>query len=577
MVTAVSLIAGAGVALQQARLARRQAAIAERRFGEVRKLANRFLFDFDAAIATVPGTTKAREMVVSTALEYLNRLSAEARGDAGLMEELAAAYQKVGDVQGNPSDASLGQTRAALESYRRSREIREQLLAARPGDAGNLRRLADLWLLEGSVERTLGQAKASGESIRKGAELADRALALKPDDPGLLFLVGSAWYRRGEDRRAFANGPEAQAAFERAAVTFRRVSGQPRFENALASTEGRLGFTLLEQGRPEEALGHMRTAVEIRRRLAAIQPPVTTYRRGLAIALLQLGNAYGTPLAISLGDERAAERCYRESIALFEELARQDAHNRTIQDDLLLVRLSLGAVLPAREAVRVFGEAIETMERSGVDTTRTDIRENLALARLGLARALVETGRGAGGGIAHGAGDGGGEAGAHVELQSGVGRGAGGEDPAGRGAAGGGAGRVGSRAGGVQRADAGGVRVRGTAGSGGATGGGWRAWFRAKRVSGWRGSGRCGRSGSGAMGMHRWRGAGWKHWRARRLARGGYNHSLCRMSPGCWGLGAGATGRLWRRSRRWSTRSFIDWRRAICGASGRGTRCSRRC
>src|SRR5207244_1952901 len=68
---------GAAASAYQARNARRQ-------FNQVRQLANRFLFDFHDEIAGIPGTVKAREMIVSTALEYLNRLAGEASGDPGL-------------------------------------------------------------------------------------------------------------------------------------------------------------------------------------------------------------------------------------------------------------------------------------------------------------------------------------------------------------------------------------------------------------------------------------------------------------------------------------------------------------
>ena len=54
---------------------------AERRFGQVRKLANTFLFDFHDKIRDLPGSTEAREMVVKTALEYLDNLGQEAGGD----------------------------------------------------------------------------------------------------------------------------------------------------------------------------------------------------------------------------------------------------------------------------------------------------------------------------------------------------------------------------------------------------------------------------------------------------------------------------------------------------------------
>src|SRR5262249_17912529 len=84
-ITLMGVLGGAGVAIYEARKARRQ-------FDDVRQLANRFLFDFHDEIATVPGTVKAREMIVSTALEYLNRLVAESSGDPGLQWELAVAF-----------------------------------------------------------------------------------------------------------------------------------------------------------------------------------------------------------------------------------------------------------------------------------------------------------------------------------------------------------------------------------------------------------------------------------------------------------------------------------------------------
>src|SRR5262249_48222890 len=58
--------------------ASRQRAKAEKRFSDVRKLANSFLFEFHDAIRDLPGATKARELVVRRALEYLDSLAREA-------------------------------------------------------------------------------------------------------------------------------------------------------------------------------------------------------------------------------------------------------------------------------------------------------------------------------------------------------------------------------------------------------------------------------------------------------------------------------------------------------------------
>src|SRR5262249_35566175 len=88
---------------------------AERRFAQVRKLSNTFLFDFHDKIQSVPGTTEARAMVAKTALEYLDSLAQEAAGDPQFEWELAVAYQKVGDVQGDPwALANLGYSREAM-------------------------------------------------------------------------------------------------------------------------------------------------------------------------------------------------------------------------------------------------------------------------------------------------------------------------------------------------------------------------------------------------------------------------------------------------------------------------------
>src|SRR5262249_4031883 len=51
-------------------VANHQRVIAQRRFVQVRQQANK-LFDIDMEVRRTPGTTKAREMIVGTSLEYL--------------------------------------------------------------------------------------------------------------------------------------------------------------------------------------------------------------------------------------------------------------------------------------------------------------------------------------------------------------------------------------------------------------------------------------------------------------------------------------------------------------------------
>ena len=79
----------------------------------------------------LPGTTPIRQKMVSDAVLYLDNLAAESSGDTSLRGELASAYDKIGDIQGNPFFANLGDMDGALASYNKSLAIREDLLAGK--------------------------------------------------------------------------------------------------------------------------------------------------------------------------------------------------------------------------------------------------------------------------------------------------------------------------------------------------------------------------------------------------------------------------------------------------------------
>jgi serine/threonine protein kinase len=68
--------------------------------------ARTMLFDVDTALRD--GPTAGREKLVATALQYLDRLSAERLTDADLLRDVAEAYERVGDIQGNTMQANLG-------------------------------------------------------------------------------------------------------------------------------------------------------------------------------------------------------------------------------------------------------------------------------------------------------------------------------------------------------------------------------------------------------------------------------------------------------------------------------------
>ena len=90
---AAALLAGIATTTWQARRAEAERLRAERRFVDVRKLANTVLFDVHDAVVPLPGSTGVRELLVRSGLEYLDSLSSESIGDPALQVELGQRLQ----------------------------------------------------------------------------------------------------------------------------------------------------------------------------------------------------------------------------------------------------------------------------------------------------------------------------------------------------------------------------------------------------------------------------------------------------------------------------------------------------
>ena len=158
LLLAGSIVAGIVSTVHQARRA-------ERRFEQVRSLANAFIFDVHDQIQYLPGATEARRAIVGTALRYLENLRQEAGADAALRLEVAAAYERIGDVQGGPAQSNLGDSRGALGSYRRAEDMLIPLY--QHGDNGAAVPLGSVLLKIASVRSERSEAPAAMQDLER--------------------------------------------------------------------------------------------------------------------------------------------------------------------------------------------------------------------------------------------------------------------------------------------------------------------------------------------------------------------------------------------------------------------------
>ena len=164
---AMAALAGGSIAtVWEARVAERERERAERRFVEVRRIANSLLFDVHDALRDVDGAGPAREMVIGRAISFFDSLARDAGGDLQLERELGAGYERAGDIQMQTNNA-----RGAGSSYLRAARVRQNMTLQSPADLGIRRDLISTW-------SKVSDAAWSAGDIAAAVRYSARALAL---------------------------------------------------------------------------------------------------------------------------------------------------------------------------------------------------------------------------------------------------------------------------------------------------------------------------------------------------------------------------------------------------------------
>jgi len=357
----LSLIGGIVMTARQARIAEVQRRRAERRFSDVRKLANSFLFEFHDAIADLPGATKARELVVKRALEYLDGLAGEAGEDGALQGELASAYERVGDVQGLPYVASLGDAAGALRSFERAYAIRLDLLRHQPGDPERLAGACQAGTRIGRVLLSRGEAKPALARFQEALPWCDGAWRKRADAASAdtvlrtRLMIADALRRSGEPGRAV----EGYQGVLRQAEEIAR--SEPSARKILAMTYDRLGQTLEQQGEIDASLRARRKFVEVAEQIARDDPGVPRYRRNVAVGYENLASALRQK-----GDDAAGLEAVEKAVAIYETQRRQDPSDAQAVLDAASARTSRAELLRGtgrhEEALAAFGDALALAE-----------------------------------------------------------------------------------------------------------------------------------------------------------------------------------------------------------------------
>ncbi len=332
---AETLVLAESLAAEQAR--------AEARFDDVHALTKTLLAELNAALAPVAGAMAARELIVDTGLDYLQRLAADAAGDDELLADVARGYLTVAELQGGANVANLGRTADARESVAVARARAEELIARSPDHPGFRLVLASALVSDVELAQIAGE-RSSGEQL-------ERALELIPAPEELTQHRPQAHSVRARVHGVLAQVALARGGFDEAHTHFesawkdQRALAKLRPDDVdsarfVAQSRTWLGLVDARRGRFDEAETHHRDALALLQPLVEAHPDHRLARRSLGFALSELG-----ALLYFRGRVDECVEALEQALTQAERLSEQSPADLQLQRDVLVRQLKLAPIL----------------------------------------------------------------------------------------------------------------------------------------------------------------------------------------------------------------------------------------
>lgn len=373
----------------------REARIAERRFNDVRSLANSLIFDVHDSIKDLQGSTPARKIIIDRALQYLNVLDQESAGDVSLERELATAYEKVGSVQGDYLQNNLGDTGGALASYKRALAIRKQV-DAQSGDWNDHLALAQAYRLVAHQSWATGDLGPAREHIDRAIAISEALNAAHGNNPKVLYEVAFDHEVSGEIRRR-GGGHESQEMFEdyrkALAADEATLKIQPDDVRTLHGYAVDLRNTgdLLEAADPRAALPYYERALEINRQLTQRSTEIQ-YERSVAISYAEIADVYA-----DIGDYARESENNRKGLEIYQDITRADPKNALLRQGLAIAYVNTATAVArvgsTKESLDYSSKGLEIMRSLVASAPQNAVQKGILAAMLA-ARGTILTGAG---------------------------------------------------------------------------------------------------------------------------------------------------------------------------------------
>jgi serine/threonine protein kinase len=320
--------------------------LADVRLKRIQTLADAAISDMTQKLQQSSASVELQTSVFQGTLGYLNQLRQESWNDPRLLLKLSKAYSRVGDLEGSPVAASLGNTQDAISSYQGA--LRTAIAARNrlPGEE-SMKAVIEAYQQLGQLEFFSGNLREAHDHYQQGLTVARELSRQRPDDPSCNRLLAINYAGLGNVQ---LNNLETDKAVESFRTGLRVLGPDPNgaedYDRTLATFYGRLGLALNELGSNADAIASYQRAIAIDEDLLRKFPSRRTRRSLFALYSNIVGTLAGREV-LNAGKVREAQMYARKSVTLAEQLAAGDTTNVQARADLAGAYIRMGDSLLA--------------------------------------------------------------------------------------------------------------------------------------------------------------------------------------------------------------------------------------
>jgi serine/threonine protein kinase len=352
---ALSLAVGLVITLREAHIARQQAAIAlteraraQTRFEDVRTLANSLIFEVHDSISNLPGSTPARKLIMERAVQYLDRLAKDASGDSTLQRDLAWAYHRIGQVQGDPNQGNMGETDAMLTSINKSAALFQEVATNNPNSIVDQLNAAFGHRLLATISP---QADERRRQIDRAMKITDRLMQTDSANPKVKSERGIEYSVLAALQDENGDAPAAVESYRKCVSAredlLRTNPEYPHAKQSLAMAKVQTAEELAQTGSRKEALQLNGRGIELYESVVTQETNNARARREFAMSIWRHGE-----IQMLDGDYAGALASYRKAMTIVQPMEQQDPENVMLHTDVGGSTVSIGKALVSSGRVK---------------------------------------------------------------------------------------------------------------------------------------------------------------------------------------------------------------------------------